>query len=265
MLNHQPNHYLKLGVIFLVAALILSHCSPFTRKKELSPDQISIGELKERLERNFLGLETLRGRARIQIQTPEMAYEAFSEVKIQMPDSLFLKVEVIFGIDVGQFFGNRKSFALYSPQANVFYDGMMDSLDLGKFFQIDLTYDDLLEAFTGTPKIIIGKMTPLAVDNGRFKLNSVTHEGLHRYWIDPEKLVITKYQFYDRTGTLQIEKHFKRFKKYGDIYLPKSIQIRRPALKQYFSLYYTSQKTNKTVSPEEFEINVPENCKRINL
>lgn len=265
MLINKQLLFLRGCVTFFVVTLIFNTCSPFFRKKELSPDQISIWELKEGIERNALGLETLRGNARIQVQMEDMAYEASSEIKIRMPDSLYLKIEVIFGIDVGLFFGNRKQFAIYSPQNNIFYTGSMDSLDLAKFFQIDLTYNDLLEAFTGTPYITPGKIKPITVDNGRFKLNILTKKGLHRYWVHPEKLVITKYQFYDRKGKLQIEKHFKRFKKYGDVYLPKSIQIHKPVQKQYFSLFYTYQKTNKKLSPNEFKIEVPENCKCINL
>ncbi|MBN1351619.1 DUF4292 domain-containing protein [candidate division KSB1 bacterium] len=265
MITKKCDSFAVVSWILLVSVFISISCSPSLRKKKLSVDQINPRELKDSVDRNFLNLQTLRGRARLQIQMKDFAYEANSEVKIRMPDSLFLKIEVIFGIDVGFFFGNREQFALYSPQDNIFYTGSIDSLDLSKFFQIDLTYDDLLEAFAGTPVIVPGKTTKIALDDGNYKLSSVTQNGLHRYWIDPDKSVIKKYQFYDRTGTLQIEKHYRRFKKYKDIYLPQIIQIKKPAKNQYFSLFYTSHEVNKNISPDEFQMNVPENARWIKL
>ena len=249
----------------LIAIVTLQSCSPAFRQKTLSPDKVTLRELKEGVDRNYLGLETLRGNARMQVQMENMAYEANTEVKIQMPDSLHLKLEVMLGIDIGLFFGNRERFKLYSPQENILYSGSLDSVDLAKFFQIDLTYDDLLEAFTGTPKIIPGKTKPVTIDDGKYKLITLTEEGLHRYWIDPEKFVVTRYQFFNRKGSLRMEKEFKRFKKYDDIYLPRIIQIKKPHLKQYFNLFYTNHNVNKKVLTREFEISTPQNCKWIKL
>lgn len=252
---------LALGLLIL-----LSGCAGISRGPELDPTRMTAVELRDRVERNYLGLTSLQGRSRIQIQMPGMGSEASTEVKIILPDSLYLKVEAIFGIDVGSFSSNRKKFALYSPMQKVLYTGRQDSLDLSQFFQVNITYQELIEAFMGTPKIRLGEKTsPIKIDKKQYLLTSLTEEGVHRYWIHPKKFVVTEYKFFDRRGTLQMVKSFSKFSKYGRRYLPKIVRVQKPEKQQIFSLYYNSRELNKSIDKKVFKLRVPPKTRHIRL
>jgi hypothetical protein len=257
----RTDHFLFLFPLLL----ILTGCAGTSQKPELDADRMTAVELRDRVERNYLGLTTLQGSSRIQIQMPGMGTEATTQVKIILPDSLLLKIEAIFGIDVGSFSSNRKKFALYSPMQKVLYTGHQDSLDLSQFFQVNITYQELIEAFMGTPKIQLGKNSEIKIDQNQYLLSVVTDDGVHRYWIHPQKFVVTESKFFNSGGVLQTVKLFSKFSKYGNSYLPKIVQIQKPAEQQIFSLFYDSRELNKPIDRELFKLRVPPKTRHIRL
>lgn len=262
MVTMQPIYSNRRYLLWILLLVILSGCAT-TKGPVLDADQMNAVELRDRVERNYLGLSTLQGNSRIQIQMPGLGTEATTQVKIILPDSLLLKVEAIFGIDVGSFTSNRKKFALYAPMQKVLYTGHQDSLDLSLFFQVNITYQELIDAFMGTPKIQLGKTSQVKLDQNQYLLSSVTDEGVHRYWIHPEKFVVTEYKFFDLTGALQTVKLFSKFTKYGNSYLPKIVQIQKPEAQQIFSLFYDSRELNKPVDRSAFKLRVPPKTRHV--
>ncbi|MCI0516160.1 DUF4292 domain-containing protein [candidate division KSB1 bacterium] len=252
------------GVIFGGALLGLS-CAHLHSVPPIDITQMSVEDIHDRLEQNYLRLATLNGKARIQAQLQDQGYEATTHIQMLMPDSLFFKVEAFLGLDVGTFFSNRKQFALYSPFQKVLYTGHLDSLDLAQFFQVDLTYDELLEACTGIPRIKMGKTTPLKKDDAQIQFSTQEAQGMHQYWIDPVKFVVTKYQFWDAQGVLQVTTNFSRFQKIDNLFLPKSIQIYKPVPRQVFSLYYEERVINQPLNKKDFKIQVPPKTRIIKL
>jgi len=249
----------------LLIVVMFIRCASVFRGTPPDLSQMSTNELRDRIERNHLAFNTLSGKGKIMAQMADQAQEASVDIKIIMPDSLYLKVEAIFGIDVGTFSCNRSKFALYSPMQKVLYTGLLDSLELSKFFQVDITYEELLEAVIGTPKIQPGKMAPLKIQNNQYLLTSTTDAGVHQYWIHPEQFVVNKYQFFDREGALQIVKEFSRFEKYGSVYLPRVIQIHKPTASQVFAFYYDHRQLNKAIDKRIFKIKVPPQTRHIRL
>lgn len=252
---------------FLMVGLFFTGCAHFSRSSKMSDlSSMSAEKLRDRLEQNYLKLITLEGKAQFQAQMEGAGYEAAANVKLIMPDSLFTKFEAMFGFDVGTFSCNRKKFALYIPMQKVLYTGRLDSIDLARFFQIQITYDELMEGFTGIPRIQSGEFAPLTIENNQYLMTSRTTAGIHRYWIDATQFIVTQYQFHDLNGTLQITKNFSNFKKYNDILLPKTIQIARPAQRQMFSLFYHERKVNQPIDGNNFKIRgVPKNTRHIRL
>ena len=256
MLMKVLNAPLKI-VLFCVSVSLMNGCAGLFRSTKPDLSRMTVEELRDRIERNHLAFRTLVGRGKISAQMPGAVQEASVDLKIIMPDSLYLKVEAIFGIDVGTFVANKTKFALHSPMQKVLYTGNLSSLDLSRFFQVDISYQELFEAAIGTPKLEIGKAAPLKIQDNQYVLNIVNHTGLHRYRVHPVDFVITRYQYYDSLGTLQIVKEFSKFEKYGNVRLPKVILIQKIAQKQVFALFYSSRKLNTPIDPKTFKIRVP--------
>lgn len=250
-----------------MVGLFFTGCAHFSRSSATTDlSSMNAEKLRDRLEQNYLKLNSLEGKAQFQAQMEGAGYEAAANVKLILPDSLIAKFEAMFGFDVGTFSCNRKKFALYVPMQKVLYTGRLDSIDLAKFFQIQVTFDELMEGFTGIPRIQPGEFAPLAIDNNQYLMTSRNAAGTHRYWIDATQFVVTQYEFHDLNGTVQITKNFSNFKKYSDILLPKTIQIARPGQRQMFSLYYHERKVNQPIDRDNFKIRgIPKNTRHIRL
>jgi len=269
-LNNMKNRLtrpLKIIILSLSILGLLSGCAHIFKGSQI-PDlsKMTVDKIKDRLEQNYLKLNTLEGKGQFQAQMPGNGYEASVSTKLIMPDSLFAKFEIIFGLDIGTFTSNRKKFALYIPMKKLLYTGETDSVDLATFFQVNVNFNELIEAFTGVPKIDLGDTTALKISGDEYLLTSRTASGAHQYWIHPARFVVTKYQFYDLAGTLQVVKSFSRFQKFDEIYLPKSIRIEKPVQKQMFSLFYTQRQINEMIDKKSFKIRgIPRTVRHIKL
>lgn len=264
--NTEKNRYLKLCL--LITLLVLAGCAGTGKAPAPDATQMTVMDIRDRIERNYLGISTLQGNGTISAQMPGVNQEASVEVQIIMPDSVSLKVEAIFGIDIGKFISNGRTFALYSPIQKTIYTGALDSLDLSRFFQVNLQYEELMESLVGTPGIAAGQMAPLAVQDNKYLLKIRTSEGVHQYFVDPGKYVITQYKYIDNANQVQIIKNFSRFEKYDNRYLPKLIQIARPMEKQAFSFYYRTRKLNKPIDRKVFKLrarDIPKNTRHIKI
>ena len=83
----------------------------FTSKSKI-PDisNLTPEDIQRKVYRNFQNLNSFEGKARVIIELPGRGYNGFSNVYINMPDSIFIKTEAILGIDVGALFVDSQYF-----------------------------------------------------------------------------------------------------------------------------------------------------------
>jgi hypothetical protein len=279
---------------FSLAALsLLFGCSkPPRLEQELSPREVYL-----RVAENYRHLQTFRGVGRLTVESPQVNFSAAANILAVKPDSIFVKAEAVLGIDAGFFFADRHGFASFSPLENVYYYGATRNINELIFFEMELTYDEMMSAMIGTalPDFDSTFATTRDGDAYRFsgrrkqKRNFATSpadslngnsiaalqpvsrdegdevEWQMVYWVDAARGVVTKAEQRDREGRLYARQQFKRFRKTRGVWLPQFIQIERPPAHERLAIFYNHIEINGRVASAEFFIRVPENAKRINL
>jgi len=256
---------LKRVLFFFVAILLLFNCSQILRKKPLTTDRITIQEICNRIDQNFQKLETLKGRAHLSVEMPGMGFTAISHIALKTPDSLAINVKAGFGMGVGSIFVSKDQFMVYSSMENRVYLGNVESFDMSQFFQINVKFQDLIELISGILLIDDLQNTALSIDENKFLITNKTELGTAKYWIDPDKFVVTDFQYYNNEDEVIVKQEFRSFQKEKGVFLPKIIKINRPKTAERITLMYTSRQTNKKLAAEEFLIKMPENTQQINL
>ena len=249
--------------LLIVAALAFVGCAGVLKRPMIDPAETNWRVVKNVVERNYHKLKTLKGQGRLIVETPQQSYNATSTVVIKKPDSVFIKVEAAFGIDIGWMFTDRNSYIIYTPYQNLYYTGPVDSLNLRNFLSFDLTFEKLLQTLTGM--VLIEDIPDLRLTRDNNKLLLTGNQGKLRYWVDPMQGVVTRVEKRDeRNRLLQLEE-YQRYTVIKNVHIPRTIRIQRPRQREALTLFYTRLEVNKKVSAKDFKIKIPESALRIYL
>jgi hypothetical protein len=250
-------------VAILISVSLFTRCAIFS--KSITPDisKVTPEYLQAKVIQNFEKLKSFEGRARVIIELPGAGYNGFSEIFVNMPDSVLVKTEAILGIDLGALFMDHRYFGAYAPRENTLYYGEVETLDLRDFLQVELNTDELFEAFTGLAKLGVNSSSRLSWSDGRFLLTSSTEKGVVKYWIDPKKFVVTKCELLNGRGRPVLVKEFSRLRQKKGTVIPQTIRLTRPQAKERVTVYYTKQKINETIPSKKFVLKVPKSAKQI--
>ncbi len=151
-------------------------------------------------------IRTLDGRGNISFETPEMSGSASFTLSVKKPDSLLVHLEGPFGINVGMFFLSRDRFVMYNSMQNTVASGSPDSPSLRSLIPVDLTYDQIFEVFTGSiplPDHALPK--EYTTDEGLFLLRYESQGSSSSYWLDPDELLVRRFQMKDPSGGVVLE------------------------------------------------------------
>ncbi|MDZ7343474.1 MAG: DUF4292 domain-containing protein [candidate division KSB1 bacterium] len=278
-----------LSLTFLV--LFFGCTKPPQLEQELSPRDVYL-----RVAENNRRLQTFRGVGRLTVESPQVNFSAPANILAVKPDSIFVKAEAVLGIDAGFFFADRNHFASFSPLENIYYYGDTRHLNALVFFEMELTYDEMMSGMIGTALPDFDSTFVVTLDGNTFRFagrrkqkqnlaatvgdslneNSLTAllpadreqeaaEWQMVYWVDAARGVVTKAEQRDREGGLYARQQFKRFRKNRGVWLPQLIQIERPPTHERVTVFYNHIEVNGRVAATEFVIRVPESAKRINL
>lgn len=256
---------MKRLLIPLLTVLLFSNCARILQKKPLSTEDITVQEIRNRVEQNFWKLSSIKGSAHLSVEMPGMGFTALSNIVLKMPDSLFMNVKAGFGMGVGSIFVDKNRFAVYSSMENKVYYGDINSFDLNQFFQVNVKFNELFALISGTPIIDETEHSSLSIDESKYLITIKTDQGIKKYWIDPKKFVVTNIHLYDDKEELIVKHEFQKFYKERGVYLPKIIRVNRPKGNERVTLMYTDRKTNSGIKPKDFSIKIPDNTQIINL
>lgn len=258
----KATNYFSLFPILAICILYVG-CAGSSKSRLPDLSQLQPGDVEHKIARNFAKLQTFTGQARVMIELPGAGYNGFSSVNIIMPDSVYVKTEAILGIDIGDLFVDAKHFAAYAPRENVLYYGERELLDLRSFLEVEIATDELFELFTGLTQIVVDSSSRLSFDDGKLLIESTQDEYTVKSWIDSERYVVEKSQLVENDGTVVLQKEFRRFRKKDNLYIPQIIKLFRPRDRERITVYYTSVKVNKSVSPEKFKLKPSANARKV--
>jgi outer membrane lipoprotein-sorting protein len=246
--------------------LILSACSA-SKPEEKELQKIPIKEIKQKVNQISHAIETLEANGTISIDSPEMSSSGSIEIKIKKPDTVYVKIEGPFGIDIALALITRNDFIYYNVQENKVYSGPSTDINIGAILRIKISFDQLINSFSGSFHFEdeLTDSTEAASENNSYVLQVNRPLYKQKYYVDPINYFISRYTALDVSNKPVLDVNYSNFKteiaEGLNINFPYNITINRPENNQTVWLQYETKEINK--KNLTFKMKVPKSAKVI--
>jgi len=250
-----------LPVAVLLLALFAGSCAPKKASVLLDTRRTSALALLQMVAAGNARVHSMTGRGSVAFESPDVAGSAYFELSLKKPDSLLAKFEGPFGIDVGTLFLSRQRFVMYNSLENRVITGVPSTAAIRSFIPFDLTYDQILNAFSGIFPLEgdASAVRGYAVDGDRFTLTMPCGSGTCEYWIEPETYFVTRHRRLDSNGAVLLDAEATALVEQDGAVAPKRITITFPEENRRVSVFYTSFRLNVPEPP--FAYSIPPNAR----
>jgi outer membrane lipoprotein-sorting protein len=245
-----------LGFLFL-CILIIGGCVPSrpTEEVEVLPSE----RLISKLEANRRRISNFEGSGTITLKSGNMNNSATFKVTLIKPDSISLTIMGPFGIELAQTVVTKDKFMFYDVMQNTAYEGATNGDILKGIFRIDLSFDDLMNAFIGSVNLtnhLYKSPTKYAIDGDHYILtyvDSLSGETTN-YKVDVKKLGITDYDLLNKNGDVLLSGKYSRFNDLENVAVPYNIEVQNKREDQLVTIEYKQMSANKKDVSIDFHI-----------
>ena len=248
-------------ISLLFLSSIASSCSSKMIGLDLTPPPTE--EIIRRVEMNNNDLVTLRARGIISIESKEFVGTGTIAVSLKRPDSILLKIEGPFGIDIGRMLLTKDRFIYYDSYSNRVIIGATTNRNIRLLLRVDLGFADVMDFLSGTTSLGRQTVPPESISFDEDQLLLFFNHGSStaRYWVDPKKFVVVRYELSGNRKEPILETRYRRFTRFGKILLPRSISIQAHRQNQGLALHYDEIEINEPGL--DFSLKLPEKAERI--
>jgi len=253
-------------LLLMTAFVIYTGCAGFKKGPVIQADESNVEVIQYILHKNYLNLETLQAHGQISVFTPQQKFSGTIKTNILKPDSLFVKLEAVLGLDVGVLFADRKNFLFYSPMEKMCFTGSSrDSLKLDRFIGFNLTFQQLMQAVSGIVQLDELQDMTVHHQNDELFISGWIGDYTYRYWIDREWGTISKVEVVDIWDQVIRREEYSKFVKIGKVRLPKMIRYSQPLRKESLTVFYDYMDINRKLYPKDFYIKLPKDVFKFEL
>ena len=249
--------------VLLSLALMLPACAPTREALLLDVERLPADELMAIVRAEETELSSFTGRGSVAFDSPELSGSVFFAVALRNRDSMLVRFEGPFGLDAGFLFADRARFVLYNAMENWYAEGFTSSTGIRSVLPIDLSFDQLIDAFTGTFRLPPGRRPArYVVDDDRFLLVFPRGSDSAMYWIDPALRAVTRYCLAHGDSSL-VDVSTDRWTGDAGAAMPHSITMTFPLSSRGVSVFYSSL----AVNPSEVSLSytIPARARRRTL
>lgn len=228
-------------------------------------EKIPVKDIKQKVNEQFKKIESLEAEGTIAFDSPDMSNSGYIELSLRKPDSIYLKIEGPFGIDIASALITREDFVYYNVQENKVIMGPTTNIYIGAILRIKVSFDELINSFSGSFYFPDEDRDSIdaASENNSYILQVKKDYGKKKYHIDPETYSVNNYSVFDNKGKIMLDVNYSKFEEVstqeGTVYFPDRVTIHRPDVKQTVWLYYESKDINK--KDLNFKIKYPASAK----
>lgn len=218
-----------------------------TEEYELLPSE----RLINRLEANRRKIKNFEGSGTITVNSTVIENSATFRVVLLKPDSIYLTVLGPFGIELAQALVTKEKFTFYDALQNTAYVGDLNSDALQSIFRINLSFEDLADAFVGAVNLTKNLYRPpdnYVVEGNKYVLTYQDSARLNTtiYKVDVRQLGITDYQLYNFDNELALDGKYSKFELLENVAVPYKIQVRNVVDDQAILIDYKKINVNKS-------------------
>jgi hypothetical protein len=234
---------LRLGLLLGIGTAMLS-CSPHTAAVRADAGATPSGVIAGRVREREAGLTSMAGRGSVSFETPDRAGSAFFDLSLRKPDSLLMTFEGPFGIGGGFLFLSRRKFVMYNSLDNRVVSGVPGPAAIRSVIPVDLTFDQIMDAFTGG--IVLPDSLPVryGVDDGKYLLVYEIGGRTHSFWIDPDYDLVVRYEVHTAGGDLLFDVESSQFVRQDNLCAPRHVTVNFPDDGKRLSIHYSTLDLN---------------------
>ena len=167
-----------LRVAWLALPLLLAACGTTREGLVLDTGLVPADVLIERVSEESEKVRTLAGSGTLIFDSPRLSGAAEFTLALSKPDSLLVKLEGPFGMDVGLLFLDADGYVAYNTMQNEVMAGGADSSALRALIPVPLAPNQIVAAFVGRPPIDPeARILRYGIDDDRFLADRAVRNG----------------------------------------------------------------------------------------
>lgn len=247
----------SLLLLSFFSVIIFDGCVPSKPTEDV--EILSSERLINKLEVNRRRIKSFEGNGTILVKNPQMNNSASFRVVLQKPDSIYLTIMGPFGIELAQALVTNNNYIFYDALNNTAYEGKVDDEVLRDIFKIDLSFNDLLDAFIGSVNLtnnLYKQPDEYQVVYDKYFITYVDSVSLKssQYKVDVRELGITDYVLKDDKNQVIIEGKYSDFGIMEGVAVPYKIELRNKKENQLIIVEYKNMSANKKNIFVDFQI-----------
>jgi Domain of unknown function (DUF4292) len=224
---------------------------------ETDPVKIEISRIIKEVNSRAAEIDNIISTGEIKIKTPKIDEEGSIEIHVKKKDDLWFKIEGPLGIDAATGHFNRDRFVFFDDLNDVVTTGSTTILNIGTLTKIRCTFDDMMNAFSGTVRIRKGKkdIMEMSEESGQYVISLKRGTITRKYWVSTSDYSVNKYIYLSNKGQTLISFEFSNFSSYSTGSYARRIEIRRPKQREYFKI--TLENVSLNQSYLDFKVDYP--------
>ncbi|RPH88801.1 MAG: DUF4292 domain-containing protein [Calditrichaeota bacterium] len=250
----------------LVLLATLFNCAPFVNRPLLSPQEKRLTVIREVIEKNHALVHSISGHGQVVIESPMQSFSGTATVRVKNPDSVWVKIEAMLGVDIGIISADRKRFTLFSPMENLAYIGANeDTLRLEMFLGFDMPFDQLVQSMSGLAPIAQLDRAIVSEKDEQIVVIGTSGQLIYQYTIEPKYGLVSQLILKAQNGKILRIEEYKRFMRFGKAVVPRMMRFIRPEEKESVTMFYDELQVNKSLSAKDFYIKMPQGVLKVRL
>lgn len=230
---------------------------------DATPEQIL-----EAIAKNVEQLHDLEGKVKVRVDASEVHETAVAKIVYRKPDWLKVEVKGFLGVTVANIQMKGDTVWVYYPMSNFLVRGRPTAENFELMTGIRLDVGDLQSVILGEVGLApeaLDHLTDFGVENQVYLLSFLWDGRSQKHWVDPKLLVVTRSEFYDHQGNLQLRQTYTNYEKFRDVQLPTKIEILKGGEQHRLVLALKEGKVNRGIPEDRFRLNLPTDVERIEL
>lgn len=256
---------IKRFLILIYIVLIVFGCSPSStniRNEMILPAD----RLIKKMEINRRKVKVFEGTGILRINSPSLKATSNFEVVVKKPDSIRISFFGPFGVDIAHVLIQKREVELYDVLQNTLYTSSRDNDFLSKFFQIDISFEDLLNSLIGSVDLTekLQKEPDEYSTDGKYKLVYIDKVRTEKtiFFVDFEKINLTKYFVEKFNGEKIFQADYSDFSEINKLYFPNKINLINLNSSQELFIEYRRMRLN---NEKNLHLTFPQDVKIVKL
>jgi len=197
-------------------------------------------------------VRTIQSEARISIESSRLATNITIGLIYTAPDTLFLKAEGPFGLDLGEIFIGKDRFILHNQFNNQFFTGSLDDEYYNTFLETDFSFEELKYGLIGrAPQS--EKAVLVNPEQGIFE--RIVDDKKYRYTVDIKNGNLKSFEI-EESSSIIFQQEYLNYTKVSGVQFPRFVKILLPQKKEMVAIYHKNIKINQPVDKSSYSIEV---------